>query len=183
MDTFNNIIRRYEDIALSDTQVLKLVNKKANLILYPDLHKYKNIDQILDPYGACIILYESEPNYGHWCCIFKIDNNILEFFNSYGDYPDVNLEKIPEHFRKESNQNFPHLGWLMYNSPYELTFNEHQFQKYGSGIKSCGRWTAFRIICRHMLLEDFYKMVKYFIKKFKITSDQFVTLVTMWVNR
>ena len=69
MNTFDDIIKIYENIALSDSQVLKLINGRANLMLYPDLHKYESIDEILKPYGACILLFEAKPKYGHWCCI------------------------------------------------------------------------------------------------------------------
>lgn len=183
MDSYNDILKRYEDIALSDKEVLDLVDKKANLILYPQLHNYEMIDQILNPYGACIILYESQPNYGHWCCIFKIDDNTLEFFNPYGGYPDINLEQIPYNFRKESNQDYPHLSWLMYNSNYNLTYNQHKFQKYDQDVKTCGRWCALRLNCRSMPLEEFYKMIKQLTNKLHVTNDELVTMLTMFINK
>lgn len=182
MNNFKNILKQYEDIALSDKQVLKLIDGKANLILYPNIHKYKNIDEILYPYGACIILFEAKPRYGHWCCIFKINNKLLEFFNPYGGYPDDSLEYIPIDFRLKSYQFYPYLSILMYNSPYELSYNEYKFQKHGNDIKTCGRWCAIRLIFRNLSLDEFYHLIKYLKDLLNITSDELVTLLTMHIT-
>jgi hypothetical protein len=182
MNSFKNIIKQYKDIALSDKEVLKLINGKANLILYPDLYKYETIDEILEPYGACILLFEAKPNYGHWCCIFKVNDNLLEFFNPYGGYPDDSLEYIPMRFRVVSHQYYPHLSWLMINSPYELSYNEYEFQKHGKYIKSCGRWCALRLNCRYMSLDDFHSFIEKTKTILKISNDELVTLLTMYIN-
>jgi hypothetical protein len=182
-----NTLKEYENIALSDKEVLKLIDGRANLILYSYLHKYKKIDDILNPYGACIILFESLPRYGHWCCIFKVNDKLLEFFNPYGGwiegYPDESLNYIPLNFRLKSYQYYPYLSILMYNSKYELSYNEYRFQKHNKDIKTCGRWTALRIIFRHLSLNRFYKMIKSLEKELKINSDEVVTLLTMYINK
>lgn len=172
-----NILKYYKDISLSDKDVLELIDGKANLILYPDLIKYNSIDQILDPYGACILLFEAKPKYGHWVCLFKLDNGMIEFFNPYGGYPDDGLNFIPMHFRKISNQYYPYLSELLLKSSYELSYNEHKFQKLDKGTKTCGRWCAIRLLCRHMSLEQFTKIFK---NKY---GDDLVTLLTMWINK
>ncbi len=180
--SIENILKKYEDIALSDKEVLKLVNNKANLILYPNLYKYKNIDEILNPYGACIILYESKPSYGHWCLIFKVNDYMLEFFNPYGGWPDDSLKKINLNFRMVSNQYYPLLSYLMVDSPYKLSYNEYEFQKYGPDIKTCGRWCAIRLIYRFLTLNEFHNFINYFTNLFNISGDRFVTLLTLYIN-
>lgn len=164
------------NIALSDKQVLKLVDGKANIVLYPDLHKYNSIDDLLVPYGACFILFEAKPYYGHWCALIKLDDHTIEFFNPYGGYPDDSLEYISKEFRKESNQDHPYLSYLMMNSPYQLSYNEHKFQKRGNNIKTCGRWSAMRIMLKDLSLSEFTKM---FLNK---NSDKLVTRLTSWIN-
>lgn len=187
MQDIKNVLKRYADIALSDDEVLKLVDGKANLILYPDLHKYNNIDEILNPYGACILLYESKPKYGHWCCIFKVNDNLIEYFNPYGGfhegYPDQSLEYIPMEFRLKSYQYYPYLSFLMYNSPYKLSYNEYQFQKHNKNIKTCGRWCGLRICFKNLSLDHFYKLIKFIKKELQIDSDHLVTLLTMYINK
>jgi hypothetical protein len=179
MQEYDNIIKQYEDIALSDKDILQLINNKASIILYPDLYKYKNIDEVLAPYGACVLLFEAKKNYGHWCCIFKVNESTLEFFNPYGGYPDDSLKYIPCHFRKISHQLYPYLSILMYNSPYNLTYNEYSFQKKGANIRTCGRHCAVRLINRYMSLEEYRNFLDTNSKKLGLDYDECVTLITM----
>jgi hypothetical protein len=183
MNNFKEIIKQYENIALSDKQVLKLIDGRANLILYPNLYKYKNIDEILNPYGACILLFEAMPKYGHWCCIFKVNEKLIEFFNPYGGYPDDSLEYIPIDFRLKSHQYYPYLSILMYTSQYELSYNEYKFQKHGNNIKTCGRWCALRLSFRNVTLDEFYVLIKFMNDKLNINNDELVTLLTMNLNK
>lgn len=170
------ILKYYKNIALSDSELLQLLNGKTNIITYPELINYKDIDQILHPYGSCILLFESEPNYGHWCAIFKRNNKTLEFFNAYGGFPDDSLKYVPEHYKIISNQNVPYLSFLLYNSKYNLEYNEHRFQKRENDIRTCGRWCAVRILLKHLTLNEFYKI-------FKKDGDNLVTLLTMHINK
>ena len=82
-----SLLDYYKNIALSDKDILRLVGNRANIILYPDLHKYNTLDQILDPYDACVLLYEAKPRFGHWCCLLKtydINGALIEFFDQIG---------------------------------------------------------------------------------------------------
>lgn len=182
-----NSIKHYENIALSDSDVLKLVNGKANLVLYPNIHKYRSLDELLQPYGACIVLYEAMPRYGHWCCIFKINDKLVEYFNPYGGlnegFPDGSLEYIDPEFRARSKQDHPYLSYLMYNSPYELSYNEHKFQKHDMNIKTCGRWCGIRLVFRSLLLEDFKLLIDELKRMLNVTNDEVVTILTMYINK
>lgn len=171
MDTLD----RYIKIALSDKQVLKLVHGKANIVLYPELIYYDNIDQILGRYGACFLLFESKPNYGHWTCLIRRGNTI-EFFDPYSGYPDDNLKFVPEEFKHKSNQDKPYLSMLLLNSPYKLEYNEFDFQNKKQGVNTCGRWCAMRILFKYLTIEEFASL---FLNK---NGDKMVTYLTMWVN-
>ena len=164
------------DIALSDKQVLRIVKGKANIVLYPNLYRYQNIDDLITPYGACFILFESKPSFGHWCALIKTGDNDIEFFNPYGGYPDDSLGYIPEQFAKISNQDYPYLSRLMIDSKYNLAYNEHTFQKRNRDIRTCGRWSAMRILLKDYSLDEF---TKYFLNK---NSDKLVTTLTSWIN-
>ena len=174
-----NQIKYYEDVALSNNDICKLIDGKANIIIYPDLHKYENIDQLLEPHGACILLFEAKKNYGHWCCLFKQKPNLLEFFNPYGGYPDDSLKYIGTDFRIKSNQDYPYLSKLMIDSPYNLSYNEYAFQKHKPDIKTCGRHCSLRIICRDMPINEYYNFINYYSKKLNLDNDGFVTLLTI----
>lgn len=172
-----NIIDEFVNIPLSDSEVVDLVEGKANIVLYRNIHKYKNIDELLHPHGAAYILFESKPHYGHWCCVFKQTNDTIEFFNPYGGFPDDSLELIDPEFRKQSNQDFPYLSCLMYESPYNISINLNQFQEVSPDIKTCGRWCAVRMIFRNDDIKTFKKIFK------NKNGDSLITLLTMWINK
>lgn len=168
-------LKSLEDISLSNDEVLKLVDGQANLIQYPQLLRINHIDEILNPYGACIVLYLTKENYGHWTAIFKLNKNTLEWFDPYGLQPDEEQYfKMDPKFRKKVGQDYPHLLELLYNSGYNITYNQHQFQAHKSDVKTCGRHTAVRLMCRDMSLKKYYKMMH----STKYTPDQLVTLIT-----
>ena len=172
-------IEDLESISLSNVEVMNLIGNKANIIQYPELRFYENIDDILEPYGACIILFLTRENYGHWTCVFKVDENTIEYFDPYGLFIDEALDfKMNEYFRYKNHQNFAHLTWLLLNSRYEITYNEHKFQQKKKGISTCGRHTAMRLILRELSLEEY----KDFIYSFNLNPDKLVTLLTIYIN-
>jgi hypothetical protein len=173
----NKIIKKLEKHSLSDNELLELVSNKANLLTYTEVSKINTMDELLGPYGACIILYLSKHNYGHWCCIFLVGSNELEFFDPYGTYIDFQLKHIPEYFRKVSGQMCPHLSCLMINSPYLLSYNEYKFQKHEKDISTCGRHVAIRLILRKLDLESY----KDFITSTPNDPDYVVTMLTAFI--
>ena len=173
----DSAIKKLENISLSDDDVLSLIDGQANLITYSSLANINNIDDILKPYGACVILYLTEKGYGHWTCLFKRTKDKLEYFDSYGKEPDDGLDwDIPEYFRKEAHEDLPHLTCLLYHSPYIITYNHHAFQKKGKNITTCGRHVAFRLICRNMKLKDYIDLFKGY------DADWLVTALTTFIN-
>lgn len=168
-------IDKHKSIPLSDSDVLKLVENKANVLVYSDLQKYNTLDEALGPHGAIFLLYETQPDYGHWTCMFKMDDGkTIEFFDPYGIFPDNQLEWVPKNFREVSGQMYPQLTALLYYSPYNLTYNEHKFQKKGAGINTCGRWSALRLVCRDMSLKKFAEIFKH------EDADDLVSIITSY---
>jgi hypothetical protein len=183
-----NEINKLQDIALSDSQVMNLINHDANLILYKDIHKYNNIDELLGQHGAAVILYESKPAYGHWTTIFKVSPNEIEFFNSYGNQnnhdgiPDAMLKFIPKSFRKQSNQDHTYLSKLMYDSKYDLSYNQYNYQGDGENIKTCGRHIATRLNNRNLSLNKYNEYIKKMCRELNLNSDQLVSYLTRQAN-
>lgn len=178
----NHIIKDYADIALSDKEVLDLVDQRANLVLYPDIYKYNSIDELLGQHQAAIILFESQPNYGHWVSIFR-NNDDIEFFNSYGGYPDGTLKHIDEKFRKKSHQDKPYLTYLLVNSKYNLHMNPYGFQKHQKDVKTCGRHAAIRLLFRELSSDEYKNMLDYLKRVTGLDYDGVVTLLTLYVNK
>lgn len=172
-----DIIKQYENVALSNFDLIKLLDGKANVIIYPKLNEYSTIDEVLGPYNACILLFEAKPKYGHWVCLMKRDN-IIEFFNSYGGFPDDSLDKIPLQFRKKTGQEYPLLSLLLLNSPYELEYNEFSFQKKNKNIKTCGRHSVVRLLLKELDIYQYKYLLDMLCKKTGLNYDELVTLIT-----
>lgn len=167
-------IKKQKNISLSSDDIYDALDGKIRIIDYSYLAKVNHIDEILEPYDACVILYMTRKNYGHWTCVFK-RGNLIEHFDSYGLMVDdeLNFDMDP-YFRKISNQDYPHLSFLLYNSNYDLSFNEHQFQKKLKNIQTCGRHVIVRLWFRHLPLEEY----KSFFDNQKYDPDTIVTFLT-----
>jgi hypothetical protein len=160
---------------LSGEEILEALEYKTNVVSYPDIKNYTTLDYLLGEHKCCVILYLSSPHYGHWCCLFERPTGSLEFFDPYGIFVDNELDKIPEVFKQMSGGNDPYLSNLIYNSHYnDLEYNDHQLQKYGQKIATCGRHCISRIIFKDKSIDDYAKMIK----STPYTPDEFVTLIT-----
>ncbi len=176
------IINKYKNNPLSNYDILELVQNKCNILTYSEIHKLKSIDELLDPYDACIILFEAEPSYGHWCALIKINNKDVEFFNPYGGYPDDSLKIIDKKFRKQSKQDKPYLSLLLLKSPYDLSYNEYKFQKSGSSIQTCGRHCVLRVIFKNLDLKQYREFMNELSNILHMDYDNIVTLLTMYIH-
>lgn len=172
-----NVLDEYKDIPLSDNDIMELLKGKTNIILYSSMHKYDNVNQLIDPYGCCVILYEAKPHSGHWCCLTLHDKE-LEFFDSYGGEIDTQLDYIPKKFAEESNQDYPYLLRLIAeNNEYDVSYNEFDFQELNKNVKTCGRWTCLRIMLKELPLNDFRDLF------FNEYSDDLATFLTADKNQ
>ena len=168
-------VKQFEKIPLSDKDVYNFFKNEVNILTYPELNKCQSIDEVLGPYGACVILYETRPHYGHWTLIFKTKDNELEFFNSYGGYPDLALSNIPIKFRMETNQYIPYLSQLIIKSPYQLNYNEFRFQK--EGVSTCGKHCCIRLHFRYLDIYQYHTMMNIIKKNTGYDYDAIVTVL------
>ena len=163
------------DIALSDKQVLALLRGKANLITYAQVKNYRTLEQLMGPYKACVILYETRKSSGHWTCIFEVNKDLVEFFDPYSIMIDKQLQKINPAFKRVNNMNHTYLSNLLYNSHYpKIEYNHYDFQKRGKNINTCGRHVIVRLWLRELNLEQYND----FIKSFGLPADYVVTQLT-----
>ncbi len=172
-----NLLDKYKSIALSNFDLIDLVQGGANVEVYPEIHKYESIDELLGPHEACFLLFETKPKFGHWCALVKYGDTV-EFFDPYSGYPDNVLEFIPDDFKKQSKQNYPYLTKLLYECPYEIEFNDHKYQKKGKDINTCGRHCACRILHKDLDLKEYDKLIKKLSKELKTDADGVVTVIT-----
>lgn len=174
------MLDEHKAIPLSNFDIERLVEGKASIVLYRNIHKAGQIEELFQGQNACVILYESSPRNGHWVCLtirHRAANKKpeLEFFDPYGGFPDTQLQHIPKEFAKESFQDVPYLTTLLYDADdrFALSYNEFQFQELKSGISDCGRWVSVRILLKDLTLKQFKSLF------FTVYSDDLVTFLTM----
>jgi hypothetical protein len=156
--------------SLSDEDIRDFLNNKVKIITHDKINNYNNINDLIGKYNKCIILYKSDASYGHWCCLFKNKYGI-NFFDSYGNKPDEILNFLPNHINKALEQDHDNLIKLLYNSNYNIYYNEYPLQEYNKNINTCGRWCIFRLICKELNENEFYNLFK----NNKYTPDEIIT--------
>ena len=173
----NTIIKDLQKIPFSGSEIVEALDGAVKIVKYPSIHQYQSIDELLRPYGRVVILYETEERYGHWCCLF-LKNDVLEFFDPYGYKIDEQLKFIDESYKKTSNQNYPFLARLMFNSPYRLAYNDVQLQSEKKDVSSCGRHVTMRLIMSDVPIKLYQDIMK---SKGSSTPDERVTELTAFI--
>lgn len=170
-------IKKLMKKSLSDIEIKRVLGGETKIITYPELAKYKTIDELLQPYGNVIILYLTGENYGHWTCLFKLDDKNVEFFDPYALKPDRELKLIPMHFRRIKNQVTPHLSHLLYNSKYTIHYNDYPLQKHFRDINTCGRHCIIRLYFKNINIDKYIKLMT----NQKKSPDEIVTYLTSFL--
>lgn len=153
-------IKSRQGISLSNIDINNLLFGRGKIINYPELKKYKNIEQLLDPDGFAVILALQGPNYGHWIAVIQIDDKTIEVFDSYGIGIDCELDFIKDkRLSDRLDMSTPYLSMLLWECKdrYNLTINHHKFQKEGHNIATCGRHVCVRIWNKEKQLKDYKK--------------------------
>ena len=178
---FHKIRNDNLDDALSNgdiNRILKKLDEKTKIIRYPELARYKNVEQLLGVHKSVVILLlakekdEFNPNYGHWVLLFKYPKKqngkeVLEYFDPYGISVDV------------EKQEFPYLSKLLLdyiNKGGKIVYNHHRFQKLEPGINTCGKHVINRLAFKNLILDKYIYMFKDIDKN--ITSDNIVDFLT-----
>lgn len=146
------------DKALSESELLNLFDGKIKIVDYKELQTYNNLENLLYPYNKVIILYNTAPYYGHWCTFWKY-NNTIQFFDSYGVFPDDQIKYAKKNMPNLYNE-MPHLVYLLYKYDCPTFYNEFQFQKKANNINTCGRWVYYRLLNYELDEYEFYNLFK-----------------------
>lgn len=134
---------------LSDTDIKNMV-PDIKIYVYSKLKKIKHMEEILpnDTSKICI-LYETEPAYqgvsiGHWVCLFNTYDKgkpYIEFFDSYGTYPDDELIKTiykGPGILDRLILDFRDRGGL-------VQYNDYKLQSAAANVNTCGKHCVMRL--------------------------------------
>ncbi len=161
-------------IPLSSDDIERMLKGKTRIISYKQLMKKNNINQVIEPFGSAVILYEIKDNFGHWICLIK-RGDIIEQFDPYGYKPDNQRKFIPKAY-KQMYYPDKHLVKLLLNSGYKIRYNHFELQdRNNHNMSTCGRWCVLRIIFKDL---DEYEFKKLFTGK-SLKPDLLATYATM----
>jgi hypothetical protein len=155
-------IQKMTRMPTSDKYILSKI--KTNIIANSDLELVDDIDELFEN-DSFIVLYENTAgDVGHWVAVVR-RGDTLSYFDSYGRKPD---------FPKYIGNKYPHLSRLLYNSRYNLEYNEKNLQE--KNRATCGHHAIVRILFKNEPLADYHK----FMEKFD-NDDEIVTAISNYL--
>lgn len=171
----DQLIKQLTSEPLSGQEMMRATDNETTVVTYEDLRNVDNIFDLLGPNNNFTLLYETEPDYGHWTAVlYHPETNTLEFFDPYGKPIDSQLQYI-----KDPNiSKDPLLSVLMLDTDAKIIYNDEPLQKFGKDISSCGRHVAMRINLRWMPLEQYQDIM---MSKSKDERDKMVTYLTAFI--
>lgn len=154
---------------------IKRLLPKIKIVTYESLKNADDIDELLYPSGAFILLYQiASTSYGHWCAVFVRDDTLC-FYDSYAMKPDdpKRLDYASEELIAKLYKTHAYLAELMKNSRYKkIDYNEYRQQ--AAKTVTCGR----HCVCRVWLRSFDNKQYDNFIRSTDYSPDEYVTVLT-----
>ena len=134
-----SVLDGIEHNSISDVEIKKYL-PSARIITYPELEDYSDIEQLLPTVGSYfILLYLDSPDTGHWTCLKRTKEGI-NYFCSYGTFPDGQLKWYGEELREKLNEDEPYLTKLLKKTQLKVFYNDIDYQnKNNLDIVTCGR--------------------------------------------
>jgi len=165
------LLQNAETIDLSGEDIKKICNNQVKVIPYHELEGVESIEELLNPFNAVILLYETKQNFGHYTALLIDPNGDLEFFDSYGFAPDQELN-----YAKYDNK--PFLTELLSKYKGTIVYNDKQYQEWAKDVNTCGRWTATRVrLAKKFNLKQFQDLfdgLRYFNGDFMVSALTFL---------
>jgi len=173
-------MNQIEARALSNKEIINKLDGKTNVIIYPELTGVRRIEDILVN-DSVVILYETRPNVGHWVCIIK-RGKILEFFDSYGIFPDKEKKYINKEYLKESGQENNMIIQLLIEASkrYKIEYNNYRLQVKSGDVATCGRHVISRILLKNLNIDQFNRLMRGF-KQYGLTPDDVATIISEYI--
>ena len=172
---------------LSDIEILDLCDNQARLVTHDEIPKYQNINHLLGPNKAVIILYVTKCDkngnaFGHWCCCFKAGwrANTICFFDPYRKPPDYTLNYIDKGTPPQFSS-YPYLSEMLQRSGYNIVYNSTPLQHKQPNDNICGRLTGLRLLARDVDGFKFAKFLNQF-KPYNIDGDDLATYLTSFLR-
>jgi len=163
--TVKGVIKSEMNYSLTDDDLRELTDNEIPVMIYSDLVKNGVLNVLLsNPSKACIFLVRQTKSYGHWVLIWLKTQGTekgLYIYDSYGNTPDSNEWKkyVSEDVLKSVHQEEPYLLKELYDSGFNIYYNEYKHQSNNKENASCGRHCYIRSCFLDMDTDDYNSMI------------------------
>lgn len=166
------LLKSIENNALTFEQLKNMVglqqSNKCRWIMYDDLKNFESMSDLFKNMDGIVILLQIEsvnaPRVGHFILLLDHGSH-YEHFDSYGLNIDQELRITQEH----------HLTNLFRMADKRLVSNATRLQTFREDINTCGRWVVARYLLKKLELDEFIRLLKYFIRE----PDDLVAMMTI----
>jgi hypothetical protein len=172
-------LKRLKQKSLSDDEIFNALKGHTRIFLYRDIINAYDIDDLFGPYDSVVLLYEKEPQVGHWVALLR-NNDVIEFFDSYGMFPESEKDYIDQNFIKMSGQRQNKLAQLLHDAwyiGYRVEYNNYDLQVMKDGVSTCGRHVISRIWNKHLNIDEYNKFINSF-RNEGLNPDDVVSIIT-----
>lgn len=176
--------------SLSSNEIFREVGDRCNIWTNKMLSKLTSIEQMFVNHDVSIndgdrvpvvLLYETEPYYGHYVTVIMWHPEVIEVFDPYGCQIDEELNFIHPSYADEITA-APHLTRLLRKHRarfpnLQIISNKIKLQDSSPDIATCGRWAIMRIL-------SYFKGMNLtqFINTFNVENpDLLVTMMTSFI--
>ena len=164
---------------MDDAELKASLPAGVKVVRYANLGKYKDIYQLLPrARDAAVILYEAQPQNGHWCAVGRNEHGLF-FFDPYGEKPDKQLEysKFSRHRVLGAGDRSISDLLATYKDKNNIHYNPHDYQKESPDINTCGRHCVMfiRAIMEGGTLDHYYNVIANAGKQTGMDADQLST--------
>lgn len=171
---FDKIIKDSEIFDLSGSDILRITDNKTKILPYEALEHVSSLDEILNPFGSVVLLYQTSEKFGHWVALLDKGNHNLEFYDPYGLNVDEELNLDNDfHLRVHNGQLTPHLKSLINKDGWNVQYNKLKLQRMLKDVNTCGRYCALRVRFKDITMKKFNTLLtnnKYYHPDFWVSA-------------
>ena len=135
---------------------------------------YSKFAQLKTLPPACVYLFLTNQNYGHFCAVFN-RGNVVELFDSYGIKPEAehNFVKIGllEHLHERDDL----ILNMAKKNGWSVSYNHTQLQSWNPKVETCGRHCVSRVLKQSMDIDEYVQWLQGVAKKANVSNDILVS--------
>ncbi|MDR3550742.1 MAG: hypothetical protein P4L31_04970 [Candidatus Babeliales bacterium] len=178
-------IANVENTELTDSDLKQLLGNNINIIPYPNLKRYKSLNDCFGKRNFFIIFFETESALsGHWTMMLR-QGNTYEYFDPYGLGIDCDKKYIEERTLTKLKENEPILINMCHDAiskGFTVFANTIDYQRWSNNVGDCGRHCAVRASHANLTELQYYNFLMQYMKDNDLSDfDECVSEITYQV--